>query len=71
MDPVSRLNASIEAHLPAAWRCLSPLGRRFYFPVDIPAQSAEARGTAINATIEGWVRERPADWNWLHNRWRE
>ncbi len=27
--------------------------------------------TAINATIEGWVRERPADWNWLHNRWRE
>ena len=51
MDPVSRLNASIEAHLPAAWRCLSPLGRRFYFPVDIPAQSAEARGTAINATI--------------------
>lgn len=25
---------------------------------------------AINRIIESWVRERPEDWNWLHNRWR-
>jgi KDO2-lipid IV(A) lauroyltransferase len=24
----------------------------------------------INAIIEGWVREYPAQWLWLHNRWR-
>lgn len=24
----------------------------------------------INRIVEGWVRERPEQWNWLHNRWR-
>ncbi len=23
----------------------------------------------VNAIIEGWVRERPGQWLWLHNRW--
>ncbi len=23
----------------------------------------------VNALIEGWVRERPAQWLWVHNRW--
>jgi aspartate/methionine/tyrosine aminotransferase len=32
-------------------RALSPLGRRAYFPPDIPAQSAQARGKEINGTI--------------------
>jgi len=51
MDPASRLNATIDALLPAAGAALSRLGRRAWFPADIPAQSAEARGCAINATI--------------------
>lgn len=25
--------------------------------------------TAINATLEGWIRERPAQWFWVHQRW--
>jgi Kdo2-lipid IVA lauroyltransferase/acyltransferase len=24
---------------------------------------------AVNATLEGWIRERPAEWLWLHRRW--
>ena len=25
--------------------------------------------TAINATLERWVRENPAQWLWAHRRW--
>lgn len=24
---------------------------------------------AVNATLENWIRERPEQWFWLHNRW--
>lgn len=51
MDAADRLNQILASHHPAALRGLSDLGRRIYFPIDIPAQSAEARGCAINATI--------------------
>jgi KDO2-lipid IV(A) lauroyltransferase len=41
-----------------------------------PARDAEGRvdiqGTmqVITAVIEGWVREHPEQWLWLHRRWR-
>ena len=26
---------------------------------------------AITAVVEGWVREHPEQWLWLHRRWRD
>lgn len=51
MDPRTEINALLEDGAPGLFRALSPLGRRVYFPPDVPAQSAEARGKEINGTI--------------------
>jgi len=50
-DLQAEINASLEDGAPALFRALSPLGRRAYFPPDIPAQGAQARGKALNGTI--------------------
>ncbi len=51
MDKLSRLNDTLEQSVPAAWACLSSLGRAACYPEGIPAQSAEARGCSLNATV--------------------
>ncbi|HEV2854680.1 MAG TPA: aminotransferase class I/II-fold pyridoxal phosphate-dependent enzyme [Thermoanaerobaculia bacterium] len=50
-DLAAEINAALEREAPALFRALSPMGRRIFFPPDIPAQAAEARGKAINGTI--------------------
>ncbi|TVR83315.1 MAG: lipid A biosynthesis lauroyl acyltransferase [Rhodospirillales bacterium] len=45
-----------------------------YPPLDFPGTGDRAADeialmTRINALIEGWIRERPAQWLWLHRRW--
>ncbi|MCB2101770.1 MAG: hypothetical protein KDE22_12915 [Rhodobacterales bacterium] len=45
-------------------------------PFDLPdggdrAADTLALMTAINARLESWIRERPDQWLWLHNRWPE
>jgi aspartate/methionine/tyrosine aminotransferase len=50
-EPQAEVNDPLEEGAPALLRALSPLGRRAYFPPDIPAQSAQARGKGINGTI--------------------
>lgn len=44
-------------------------------PLDLPRDAegqVDVEGTmqAITTTIEGWVREHPEQWLWLHRRWR-
>ena len=36
-----------------------------------PHADALALMTAVNATIERWIRARPEQWFWLHRRWPE
>jgi len=45
-----------------------------YPPMDLPKtgnREADVRATLveINKTLEEWIRERPEQWLWLHNRW--
>ncbi|MCX5495093.1 lipid A biosynthesis lauroyl acyltransferase [Kaistia dalseonensis] len=44
-------------------------------PLDMPRDAeglvdVTAGTAAVMAVVEGWVREHPEQWLWLHNRWR-
>jgi len=45
-------------------------------PLDLPPRLPDtaADETAImdrvNAVLEGWIRENPGQWLWMHRRWR-
>ncbi|MGH9382654.1 MAG: aminotransferase class I/II-fold pyridoxal phosphate-dependent enzyme [Thermoanaerobaculia bacterium] len=51
VDAAEGVNRVLAEEVPALAAALSPLGLRAVFPPDIPAQAAEARGRAFNATI--------------------
>ena len=53
-------------------------GARFrlslYPPLDVPRSGNRkadvmAIMTAVNQMLEGWIREQPEQWFWVHNRW--
>ena len=55
-------------------------GARFrltiYPPLPLPrsgdrTSDAAALMAAVNLTLEAWIRERPEQWFWVHNRWPE
>jgi KDO2-lipid IV(A) lauroyltransferase len=56
-----------------------PDGNSFWVDITDPVEPArdadgriDIKGTmqAITAVVEGWVREHPEQWLWLHHRWR-
>ena len=45
-----------------------------YPPLELPRSgdrdaNVAALMTAVNTTLEGWIRERPEQWFWVHSRW--
>ena len=46
----------------------------YYPPLELPTEGTlservYALTLTMNQTLEGWIRERPAQWIWMHNRW--
>jgi len=37
--------------------------------LDDKQEAAKAMMTEVNQVLERWIRQRPADWLWLHRRW--
>ncbi len=76
---IARLARHVECPIHGVRIVRLPDGHRFQAeitePIE-PARDAEGRidvaGTmqAITSVIEGWVREHPEQWLWLHRRWR-
>jgi KDO2-lipid IV(A) lauroyltransferase len=75
---IARLARQIECPIHGA-RVVRLPGGRFYAELTeeiTPARDAEGRidiqGTMqiITDVVEGWVREHPEQWLWLHRRWR-
>ena len=45
----------------------SAFGNAIYH--NYPGPDYDDMMAAVNATLEGWIRERPEQWFWLHRRW--
>jgi aspartate/methionine/tyrosine aminotransferase len=51
MSDAEAINHRLELEAPALFRALSPLGRRAFYPQDIPYQARQARDAEYNGTI--------------------
>jgi len=76
---IARLARAVECPIHGV-RCVRLPGHRFHAeltPEIEPVRDAEGKidvhGTMqiITGVVEGWIREHPEQWLWLHRRWRE
>ena len=51
MNPAYHLNQTLRTEYPAVEKLLTDFGKRLHFPKGVPAQAAEAKHCAFNATI--------------------
>jgi KDO2-lipid IV(A) lauroyltransferase len=53
-----------RSHFRFDWRLLEPVR-------DLPSREENVRATTalIQSCFEGWIRERPGEWMWVHRRW--
>jgi KDO2-lipid IV(A) lauroyltransferase len=60
-------------------RAIREPGHRFRLeligPLELPRDASgkvdvEATTALVNRIIEGWIREHPGQWLWMHRRWR-
>jgi KDO2-lipid IV(A) lauroyltransferase len=43
----------------------------YYEPLQIEGRSAEDITQDVHTLLENWITERPAQWLWLHRRWKD
>ena len=75
---ISHIKLAIKKKVPLVYMRTERLsGTRFRVtispPITLPQTDDDATilrlATEINATLEGWIRERPDQWFWPHRRW--
>lgn len=74
---LAKLALRFDCPVQGAW--VQRLGGRKFAVTVMPPLQVEKTGneeedihrlmTSVNKTVEGWIRERPDQWLWLHRRW--
>lgn len=71
---VAELALKYDAPILMGW-CERLDGARFRItmlpPLDVSSGNVEEVLTRMNAQLESWIRQRPAQWLWLHKRWSD
>ena len=65
----------VPIHPMRCWREDSTVRIQIFPAMDFSELAHSEDGIAqatvrMSDIVEGWVRERPQDWLWIHNRWK-
>ncbi|MBI3012740.1 MAG: lysophospholipid acyltransferase family protein [Elusimicrobia bacterium] len=75
LPAVLALRYSIPVHCARCWKDGDTIRLQFERKMDFSGLEQSQEGVAeatqrMNRVIEGWIRERPELWLWIHNRWK-